>query len=151
MTKGETCMQSRSECFARLIQMSTIMQHFFRTSVNLLSNFIENCIHQSQHWLQERLPKKTTLVAICNNVGLLFQYEECNKWRLLFCNRKLNHQEVTESDRARKYLDAISYTCGGNLTFQEGWRMSVRKITSVMITRKDLRTPRSKVIPTSTY
>jgi len=44
-----------------------------------------------------------------NNVGLLVQCEECDKWRLLFCKHKLNYQEVTELG---KCLDDLSYTCG---------------------------------------
>ena len=44
-----------------------------------------------------------------NNVGLLVQCEECDKWRVLFCRHKLNYHEVTELG---KCLDDISYTCG---------------------------------------
>ena len=44
-----------------------------------------------------------------NNVGLLLQCEECDKWRLMFCKHKLSVQETSD---LQTILDDISYTCG---------------------------------------
>ena len=44
-----------------------------------------------------------------NNVGLLLQCEECDKWRLMFCKHKLSVQEISD---LQTILDDISYTCG---------------------------------------
>ena len=67
--------------------------------------------------LQQRKRKATSFSPSqqhVNNVGLLLQCEECDKWQLMFCKHKLSVQEVSY---LQSVLDDISYTCG--MTFDD--------------------------------
>jgi len=67
--------------------------------------------------LQQKKRKATSFSPSqqhAKNVGLLLQFEECDKWRLLFCKHKLTVQEVSD---LQSILDDISYTC--ETTFED--------------------------------
>ena len=60
---------------------------------------------------QRTLPFSASIQHV-KNVSIIIQCEECQKWRLLYCKRKLTTSERCE---LLHILDTVTYTCGAQL------------------------------------